>query len=174
MNLEMFDEVPIVQDDFTRDWLRKREKWDRWFLGMAEYVSTASKDPSTKVGAVIVNHKREVVGTGYNGFPRGVNDDPERYADRPTKYKLVAHAELNACITAGHRAEFGTIYVFPAFGKPPLCSSCCKAVIQSGITRVVGWEPTATSDVIARWADELEAAKLMCSEANVQMTMLVR
>jgi dCMP deaminase len=152
--------------------MSRAEKWDRRFLNLAQHVSTWSKDPSTQVGAVIVDGYRIVVGMGYNGFPRGVEDSAERYNDRETKYKLVTHAEVNAIITAGFRAQGATIYVFPAFGKPPLCSSCAKAVIQSGIVRVVGYVPSVSSEVAARWKDELDAAHLMCSEAGVQMDML--
>ena len=151
---------------------RGSDWWDRFFLGMAQYISTASKDPSTKVGAVIVDHNNLVVGLGYNGFPRGVEDTEERLNDRPTKYSLVVHAEQNAILNAGHRTEGATIYVYPAFGRPPLCSNCAKSVIQSGILRVVGYQPEESSDVAARWSAELDAARLMCEEAGVRMSML--
>lgn len=146
--------------------------WDKFFLGMAEYISTASKDPSTKVGAVIVDNNRMVVGLGYNGFPRGVADTEERYNDRPTKYKMIVHAEQNAIINAGHRTEGSTIYVYPAFGKPPLCSTCAKSVIQAGIKRVVGYIPQLSSDVIERWSDEIAFSQTMCGEAGLIMDML--
>lgn len=149
-----------------------RLKWDDRFLSLAEHIAGWSKDPSTKVGAVIVNERREVIGTGYNGFARGVDDSEERYNDRPTKYKLVVHAELNAVLTAGHRAQGGTIYVWPAFGYPPLCSSCAKAVIQAGVVRVVGRKPNIDPETEERWREELEAARLMCKEAGVEMEMI--
>lgn len=147
------------------------EKWDRRFLELAKHVSQWSKDPSTKVGAVIVNDDRIVVGMGYNGFARGVNDDPERYNDRPTKYKFVVHAELNAVLAAGRQAQGSTIYVYPAFGTPPLCSNCAKAVIQAGVRRVVGYEPTVDSDTVERWREEIAASYTMCHEAMVLMEM---
>jgi dCMP deaminase len=148
------------------------EKWDRRFLELAKFFSTFSKDPSTQVGAVIVDQNKMVVGSGYNGFPRGVDDSPERYNDRELKYKLIVHAEQNAIINAGHRCIGATIYVYPAFGKPPLCSTCAKSVIQAGIRRVVGYEPEVDSDRAARWADELAAAYLLCNEAGLEMEML--
>ncbi|NCA14162.1 MAG: hypothetical protein EBS89_08535, partial [Proteobacteria bacterium] len=74
--------------------------WDRWFLGLAHYVSTASKDPSTKVGAVIVDAERRVVSVGYNGLPRGVEDSEERLHNREVKYKMIIHAERNAILFA--------------------------------------------------------------------------
>jgi dCMP deaminase len=142
------------------------EKWERYFMGMAQYVSTISKDPSTKVGAVIVNELKEIVGTGYNGFPRGVDDREDRLNDRPTKYALVVHAELNAIIQAGHRARGGTIYVWPPFGQPPCCSGCAKAIIQAGIKRVVGYTPEGT---VERWSEDLAVARSLLEEAGVMM-----
>lgn len=147
-------------------------KWDRRFLELAKHISTWSKDPSTKVGSVIVDDRRVVVGMGYNGFPRGVEDTDRRLQDRTTKYAMIVHAELNAILEAGSRARGGTIYVYPAFGIPPLCTGCAKAVIQAGITRVVGYEPDVAEDVRARWATELEVAQRMCHEANVTCDMV--
>lgn len=148
------------------------EKWDRRFLELATHVSTWSKDPSTRVGAVVVNDERIVVGLGYNGFPRGVADYAERYDDRETKYKLVVHAELNAILNAGSECKDATIYVVPSFGLPPLCSNCAKAVVQAGIKRVVGYEPNVAPDVAVRWADELAAAYLICRESGVRMDLV--
>jgi dCMP deaminase len=81
------------------------EWWDRYFLQMAKHVSTASKDPSAKIGAVIVNELRQVVGMGYNGFPRGIADD-ERWNNREVKLQHVVHAEMNA-IQAGIKGIVG-------------------------------------------------------------------
>lgn len=163
-----FSGPPLILSDESE----RQEKWDRRFLELAKFVSTWSKDPSTQVGAVIVDQNRIVVGMGYNGFPRGVNDDEYRYNDREAKYKLIVHAEQNAIINAGHRAVGATIYVYPAFGKPPLCSTCAKSVIQAGIVRVVGYEPEVDSERAARWADELAWAYLLCNEAELEMEML--
>jgi len=149
-----------------------QEKWDRRFLSVAQLVSTWSKDPSTQVGAVVVDRLRQVVGTGFNGFPRGVEDSDERYNDRPTKYAMVVHAELNAILQAGERARGGTIYVYPSFGAPSLCSNCAKAVIQSGIIRSVGFEPNVDEERAARWAEELAIASTMCGEAGIKVDLL--
>ena len=75
-------------------------EWDKYFMDLAGLVSSKSKDPSTKVGAVVVRPDRTIAAMGYNGFPRGVLDLPERYADRPTKYSMVVHAEANAIVSA--------------------------------------------------------------------------
>ncbi len=68
-------------------------KWDGRFMDMAALLATWSKDPSTKVGAIITDTERRVIGSGYNGFPRGVIDDPLRYEEKAVKYRLVVHAE---------------------------------------------------------------------------------
>ena len=78
----------------------RQEKWDRRYLDIAKSVSQWSKDPSTKVGAVLVRDNR-IVSVGYNGFPEGVDDSEERYNNRELKYDLVVHAEVNAIISAG-------------------------------------------------------------------------
>lgn len=149
------------------------EKWHRRFLNLAQEVSTWSKDPSTQVGAVIVNPLGQVVGTGYNGFPRGVEDSLDRLQDRETKLKYIVHAELNALLLAGDKAKRSTIYVYPSFGSPPVCNECCKAVIQAGIKQIVGLTPleyTGTGkDKEGRWAESIKISKVMCTEAGVRV-----
>ncbi len=110
--------------------------WDQRFLDLADHIAQWSKDPRTKVGAVIVDEKKRVVSVGYNGFPRGVCDDDDRYEDRPTKHLFVAHAERNALDNAPLMVEGCTLYV-------PLvpCNECAKSIIQKGITRVVSYTP---------------------------------
>lgn len=142
-------------------------KWDLRFLELARHVSGWSKDPSTKVGAVIVNDENIVVGLGYNGFPRGVDDEESRLNDRPTKYALTVHAELNALFMAGSRAKGATIYVYPTFIPPNVCQECCKAVIQSGIKEIVGYDVPIDDALKARWEDSIELAQQMCDEAGV-------
>ena len=111
------------------------EKWDLRFLELADHIAQWSKDPRTKVGAVIVDEKKRVVSVGYNGFPRGVGDDDSRYVDRPTKHLFVAHAERNALDNAPLMVDGCTLYV-------PLlpCNECAKSIIQKGITRVVTYK----------------------------------
>lgn len=150
----------------------REAKWDRRFLELARHVASWSKDPSTQVGAVIVNPERIVVGMGYNGFPRGVDDRPERYDDRETKYKLVVHAELNAILAAGRQAQDATIYVWPSFGRPSMCTGCAKAAIQAGIWRSVGYQPPPGDERAARWQKELDAALTMCIEAGVRSELI--
>lgn len=147
---------------------RGREWWDRYFLNIAKEVSTASKDPSSKLGAVVVDEMGRVVGTGYNGFPRGVQDTEERYNDRELKYELVVHAEVNAIITAGDRARGSTLYVYPGWGRPCMCTGCCKVAIQSGIKRVVGLLRPVDEERFKRWEASLKLAQMMCDEAGIE------
>lgn len=142
-------------------------KWDRRFLELAKFYSSFSKDPSTKVGAVLVNDDKIVVGMGYNGFARGVLDSPERYNDRDTKIAYVVHAEVNAIINAGHAAKDCTIYVYPAFMTPCICHDCCKTAIQAGVKEIVGYKPVIDSERAKRWAKSIEIARHMCDEAGI-------
>ena len=107
--------------------------WNQRFLSLAEHISTWSKDPSTQVGAVIVDDQRRIISTGYNGFPRGVNDFPERYNNRDIKYEMIVHGEINAILFANQSIHGCTLYTWPFMP----CSRCAAIVIQSGIRTVV-------------------------------------
>ena len=143
-------------------------QWDRRLLGLAKHISMWSKDPSTKVGAVLADAQHIVVGLGYNGFARGVEDSEERLYDRPTKYRYVVHAEVNAILCAGHRAKGATLYVWPAFGVPNICHDCAKFAIQAGVAAVVGPEVSETKDVRGDWVESLAHARQMLTEAGVR------
>lgn len=135
--------------------------WDIKFLKLAKTISEFSKDPSTKVGAVIANSKNEIISTGYNGFPRKIKDD-ERLLDRHTKYPIIIHAEINSLIFAKTDLTGCTIYTYPF--QP--CSSCCGAIIQSGITRVVSVENTNP-----RWRDNFRLSTDLFWEAEVRLCL---
>ena len=111
--------------------------WDEYFMGVALLASQRSKDPSTQVGACIIDADKRILSTGYNGFPKGCSDDEfpwNRDEEKgETKYQYVVHAELNAILNASGKTLSGaTVYVglFP-------CNECAKAIIQSGIKEVV-------------------------------------
>jgi len=144
-----------------------REKWDRRFLELAKLVSTWSKDPSTQVGAVLVNDLKQVVGLGYNGFPRGVEDTDERLNDRELKYPMVVHAEVNAIVQAGHESRGSTLYVYPSFMLPPICADCAGVAIQAGVVGIVGYNPDESDPRVQRWAGSIEIAKTMWEEAGL-------
>lgn len=123
------------------DYIRRMDrmvnnKWDIRFLKIAKEISTWSKDPSSKIGAVIVNNEKRILATGYNGFPVGIKDTDERLENREEKYKFVVHAEMNAIYNAtynGVSLNNSTLYVYGL----PICSECAKGIIQVGVKRVV-------------------------------------
>ena len=135
-----------------------------WAIGMAKHVALLSKDPSTKVGAVIFDPKRRLVSAGYNGFARGIEDSAERLEDRATKYKLVLHAEKNAIMFATAPLDNCTLVV-----THPCCSQCAALVIQAGIKHVV-W-PQPTFEFVTRWADDLALTHQQFLEAGVTITI---
>lgn len=137
--------------------------WDEYFLGMAEYASKKSKDPSTKVGAVIVRPDKTVCSVGFNGFPRKMRDDPALYANRETKLKRTIHGEVNAMNFSREPLDGYTLYTWPF--EP--CSNCTLQVIQRGIIRVVTKEPTP--EQYKRWEASFIEARAMFVEAGVEL-----
>ena len=136
-------------------------KWDKRFLEMAKLVASWSKDPSTQVGAVAVRN-RNVIAQGYNGFPRGMDDDPQYYNDRPLKYRLIVHAEMNAIYNAaenGVSLKDSTLYVYGL----PVCNDCAKGLVQAGIKRIV----TPKQDVPKNWQDSVRNSALMFDEVGI-------
>lgn len=149
------------------------ERWDRHFLGMALYHSRMSKDPRTQVGAVIVGPDRELLSAGFNGFPRGIADTPERLNDKPTKLLLVVHAEMNALLAAartGMRLKGCTLYLAATddsgliWGGPP-CTRCTVEIIQVGIAEIVSYP---TKPVPSSWHEDLKTAHVLINEAGMK------
>jgi len=146
--------------------MRKVEGWDEWFIRMARFVATRSKDGSKQVGAVVVDASHVVLSTGFNGFPRGADESEELWS-RPVKYDRVVHAETNAIIAAarsGASLMGATMYL----GCMP-CHDCANDIIQSGIQLVVAQEFNEhnpfTSD--ERWAKSIEDGQRIMQEAGV-------
>jgi len=111
--------------------------WEEYFMGLALLSAERSKDPSTQVGACIVNPELKIVSVGYNGAPRGYDDDKDMTWERngeflDTKYAYVCHSELNAILNSDVPVKGCTLYVtlFP-------CNECAKVIIQSGIKEIV-------------------------------------
>jgi dCMP deaminase len=145
---------------------RDQDWWDHWFLGMAEYTSTASKDPSTKTGAVIVDPDRRIVSLGYNGLPMGIEDTAERLNNRELKYQMIVHCERNAIIFAQRSVEYCTLYTWPFLS----CSVCAAMVIQAGIIRCVA--PKLPEHLKERWGDALDLSMSMFEEADVEVKLI--
>lgn len=111
------------------------ENWNEYFFQLAKVIANKSKDPSRKIGCVIVGEDNEIRSTGYNGFVRGVLEKSERYSTREEKLKWTEHAERNAIYNAarvGIPLKNCKIYIW---GLPP-CIECSKAIIQSGIKEI--------------------------------------
>jgi dCMP deaminase len=163
----------FVQSAVAFNWLyqkvfvvRARPKWDYRFLRLAKEVSTWSKDPSTKVGCVIVGPERDVISVGYNGFARGVDDGKERYADRDNKIASVIHGEQNALLFADRwRLKGATAYTMP--WQP--CAACASKLIQAGIKRVVSIE--ADEAVLTRWGKSIKIAENDFLAAGVELVI---
>jgi dCMP deaminase len=139
--------------------------WDAYFMGVAELSSQRSKDPSTQVGAVIVNQKNRIVGIGYNGFPIGIDDDIYPWENEGeflnTKYPYVVHAEPNAILNSTVSLDDATLYVtlFP-------CHECAKLIIQSGIKEIVYAENKYQEEA------SFKASKRMLEDASVTLRQI--
>lgn len=136
------------------------DKWDYRFLEMAALTASFSKDPSTKVGAVVVRPDLTVSGVGFNGFPRGMVDNEELYNDRETKYARTIHAEVNAILNSPETQDC-TLYC-----THPPCTSCALIIIQAGISRVVCNYPTL--DLLSRWGESIEKTKGFFEEVEIE------
>jgi dCMP deaminase len=139
-----------------------QQDWDIFYLNMAKYVATKSKDPSTKTGAVIIRSDGTPASFGFNGFPRGMSDSPELYADREKKYSRVVHCEMNAMIFARQDLNGGTLYTWP-FAS---CDRCAVCMIQAGIKRFVY---PAMPPEKQQWAASLDTATSYMREAGCEV-----
>ena len=138
-------------------------KWDKRFLEMAKLVASWSKDPSTQVGAVAVRN-RTVIAQGYNGFPRGMDDDEWLYENKTMKYSRIVHAEMNLIYNAadnGVSLKGATVY---AVGLP-VCHDCAKGLIQAGVKRVVMPMIEKMND---KWKASCADAQMFFDEAKVK------
>lgn len=142
--------------------------WHKYFLGLAQYVSEKSKDRSTKVGAIITGPDNEIISTGYNGFPRGVDDNIDSRHERPIKYSYTEHAERNAIFNAarhGTALKGCTLYI--NFSLHP-CPDCARAIIQSGISTVIGVKDKPFSGKGNHWLESFKISEEMFKEAGIK------
>ena len=140
----------------------KWDKWDERFLDLAAEVSTWSKDPSRQIGCIAVRD-RKILATGYNGFPKGIDDRRTRYIDREQKYHYVVHAEMNLIYNAtenGVSLHGSTVYVHGL----PVCSECAKGLIQVGVSRVVAFSKESPE----RWIESTKLTNELFYEAGVE------
>jgi dCMP deaminase len=142
-------------------------KWDKRFTRIANEVATWSKDPGTKVGAVLVLDRR-IIATGYNGFPQNIEDTVERYSNRGLKLAYTVHAEVNAILNSaknGATTNGSTLYV--TFSP---CVSCATSVVQAGVSTVVC---PCISTAPERWRDSFQLGQDLLAEANVEIKTFI-
>lgn len=143
--------------------------WDRRFIDLADHIAQWSKDPSTKVGAVITDDKNRIISVGYNGVPRGVN---ETRANESREIKLLRtiHAEENALHFANRDVTGCRMYV-----TYPPCAHCAAQIIQRGIAGVVYCNDSPMMhQYLDRWVGNITEAGLMFSEAGVVVLSISR
>lgn len=146
-------------------------KWDKRYLNLAKEVALWSKDPSRKIGAVAVGEKGQVLAQGYNGFPRGIQDNSSRYENRETKYKFIVHAEMNLIYNAGYNGtslDGSSIYVYGL----PVCSECAKGLIQVGAKNVIIGIPLSFDEQPDVWKESWELTTKMFNEAGVNFKII--
>jgi dCMP deaminase len=141
--------------------------WTEYFLNIAEQVKLKSKDKSTQIGAVIVGNDNEVLSTGYNSFPRGLDDNKEERQERPEKYFWFEHAERNAIYNAariGVSLKNSTIYI--TSGLP--CMDCARGIVNSGI-KVVWCKTECTTKNKEKWVESQMKSQQLLNECGVQV-----
>lgn len=148
--------------------MNKQATWDNRWMTTAKLVAEWSKDRSRKCGAVIVDERNVLVSVGWNGFPRGVNDDIDIRHQRPDKYKWTEHAERNAIYNAaanGHPTKNCTMYLswYP-------CADCARAIIQCGIKSMICVNPDWNDH---RWAEDFKVVKEMMDEVKMDVRYII-
>jgi dCMP deaminase len=137
--------------------------WKKRYLSLASEIAQWSKDPRTKVGAVAVGGVGQILATGFNGFPRNIQDSDYRLKVREIKNKLVVHAEQNCIYNAtinGVSLEGSTLFVSGLH----ICRECAKGIIQVGISKVV----LSQLEIVKEgWEESIQEAKDMMLEAGV-------
>ena len=135
-------------------------------MQMAKEVSLWSKDPNTKVGAVAVGSKGQILSQGFNGFPRGILDTSDRLNDRETKYQFVVHAEMNVIYNAtysGVSLDGAKLYVYGL----PVCNECAKGIIQVGIKEV--YVAQDCIDLRPHWFESFQKTMDMFNEVGIKV-----
>lgn len=137
--------------------------WNHRYLDLAKHISTWSKDPSTKIGAVAIGDSGQILAQGYNGFPRGVVDSDERLNNKEEKYEHIVHAEenciFNACLN-GVSLKGSSLYVFGL----PICSDCTNGIIQVGVKHVYMAHPAILPE---QWDRSWDRSRMKLEEAKV-------
>ena len=139
------------------------KEWSDKYMRLAKEISSWSKDPRRKVGAIVVGEDGQILSQGFNGFPRGIKDNPERLNNRERKHNLMVHGEMNAIYNAtlnGVSLKNSTLYVYGL----PTCNECAKGIIQVGIKKVVAMRP---KEYNGRWDESIKSASALFNEAEI-------
>lgn len=138
----------------------RQAKWDLRLLELAKHISHWSKDPSTKVGAVICNGIK-IISIGFNGLPQNISVIEEDILNiREEKYKYIIHAEMNAILTAGQNLNGSTLYTYPFLP----CTNCASMCVQAGIKRIVA--PICQNQ---KWVDRIDQSKKFLALSNIDV-----
>ena len=141
-------------------------RWNEYFINIAHQVKLKSKDERTQIGVVIVGKDNEIVSTGYNSFPRGINDDLSERQERPEKYFWFEHAERNAIYNAA-RIGVSTLGTTMYMTCDLSCADCARAIINSGVSKVVFSRTTKQWPEI--WQESSKRSLQMFQEAGVEV-----
>jgi len=145
------------------------DKWHHRYLALAGLVATWSKHPDFKVGCVAIGDFGQVISTGFNGYPRGVQEEVTRRAEGLLPFTI--HAEVNViynCSLTGQSLRGSTIYISGLFP----CLECAKALVQVGVSEVVYYRSAMMRPDADAWKDSWDFANLLFDEANVRVTAL--
>lgn len=146
-----------------------QNKWDDHYLELAKTISSWSKDPSTKIGAVAVGKHGQILATGYNGFPRKILDTNERLTNREIKYAYMIHGEMNCIYNAtltGVSLENSSLYVHGL----PVCSECAKGIAQVGIKRVRVCHPVNINN---KWEQSNYLSRQIFNETGIDYASII-
>jgi dCMP deaminase len=161
-SFETMKTMKYIQDQID---LREKSKvkWDLRFLNLAITVSLWSKDPSTKVGAVIVRPDNTVASLGYNGFPRKMSDNNEQLNNREEKYSRIIHGEINALLSSRENVTGFSLYTIPFMP----CDRCCVIMAQAGIVRFIA--PTPTQEQLSRWGTSFDKTRNYAAQMGLEL-----
>ena len=141
-------------------------EWGEYFINIAEQVKLKSKDNNTKIGVVIVGKDNEIVSTGYNSFPRGIDDSVKERQEKPEKYFWFEHAERNAIYNAA-RIGVSTLGTTMYMTCGISCADCARAIINAGISKIV--LRSGKGAMSSKWVDSAQRSNQMFIEAGIQI-----
>ncbi len=142
--------------------------WTEYFINIAQQVKLKSKDNHTQIGVVVVGKDKEIVSTGYNSFPRGINDDSDGRQERPEKYFWFEHAERNAIYNAARiGVSTNNCKMYMTCGIP--CADCARAIINSGIREIHCMKNGGAGS--QKWKEHAKRSLQMFIESNISVYM---